>query len=156
MLTNFLLGLPTMVLCLMFQTVLLVIVIRYYHHNQYLINSESIWSSLMVINGVMLLLVIGNLGQIAIWAWLFTLLKEFQHFDLAFYHSAVNFGSLGYGDIVMSDKHKLLGALEAINGVLMIGVSTAALMTTFQDVTRKLLAARKPPSDSVQRGWAER
>ncbi len=142
MLDNFLLGLPTMVLCLMLQTVLLVFAVRYYHRNEYLVNNSSLWSSLVVINGVMLLLVIGNLGQIAIWAWLFLVLEEFQQFDLAFYHSAVNFGSLGYGDIVMSDEHKLLGALEAINGVLMIGVSTAALMTTFQNATRKLLEAR--------------
>lgn len=142
LLTNFLLGLPTMVLCLMLQTVLLIVAAHYYQRNAYMVNNASLWSSLLVISGVMLLLVIGNLGQIAIWAWLFLLLEEFQHFDLAFYHSAVNFGSLGYGDIVMSEEHKLLGALEAINGVLMIGVSTAALMTAFQNATRKLMAAR--------------
>ena len=142
MLDNFLLGLPTMVLCLMLQTVLLVVATHYYQRNAYLVNSASLWSSLFVVSGVMLLLVIGNLGQIAIWAWLFLVLEEFQQFDLAFYHSAVNFGSLGYGDIVMSEEHRLLGALEAINGVLMIGVSTAALMTTFQNATSKLLEAR--------------
>lgn len=142
MLTNFLLGLPTMVLCLMLQTVLLVVVIRYFYNHSDILDSGSLWSSLVVINGVMLLLVIGNLGQIAIWAWMFNMLGEFEEFGTAFYHSAVNFGSLGYGDIVMSDEHKLLGALEAINGVIMIGVSTAALMTVFQSVTRKLFAAR--------------
>jgi voltage-gated potassium channel Kch len=142
MLTNFLLGLPTMVLSLMLQTILLVVVVRYYYRKYYAIDNSSLWSSLLVINGVMLLLVIGNLGQIAIWALLFMLLEEFQQFSDAFYHSAVNFGSLGYGDIVMSDEHKLLGALEAINGVLMIGVSTAALMTTFQHTRKKILAAR--------------
>lgn len=142
LLTNFLLGLPMMVLCLMLQTVLLVVATHYYQRKEHLMNNASLWSSLFVISGVMLLLVIGNLGQIALWAWLFELLEEFQQFDLAFYHSAVNFGSLGYGDIVMSDEHKLLGALEAINGVLMIGVSTAALMTAFQNATNKLLAAR--------------
>lgn len=142
MLTNLLLGLPTMVLCLMLQTVLLVVVIRYFLKHQNQINMASLWSSLLVINGVMLLLVIGNLGQIAIWALLFMLLGEFQQFDDAFYHSAVNFGSLGYGDIVMSDQHKLLGALEAINGVLMIGVSTAAMMSAFQGATKKFIAAR--------------
>jgi hypothetical protein len=124
MLTNFLLGLPTMVLCLMLQTGLLVLVIRYFYNNTDILDSGSLRSSLVVINGVMLLLVIGNLGQIAIWAWMFKILGEFEEFGTAFYHSAVNFGSLGYGDIVMSDEHKLLGALEAINGVIMIGVST--------------------------------
>ena len=142
MLTNFLLGLPTMVLCLMLQTVLLVIVIRYLYNHSDLLEVASLWSSLVVINGVMLLLVIGNLGQIAIWALMFQMLDEFDEFGTAFYHSAVNFGSLVYGDIVMTEEHKLLGALEAINGVLMIGVSTAALMTVFQSVTRKLFPGR--------------
>jgi len=142
MLTNFLLGLPTMVLCLMLQTVFLVIVIRYLYNHSDLLEVASLWSSLVVINTVMLLLVIGNLGQIAIWALMFQMLDEFDEFGTAFYHSAVNFGSLGYGDIVMTEEHKLLGALEAINGVLMIGVSTAALMTVFQSVTRKLFPGR--------------
>lgn len=139
MLTNFLLGLPVVVLCLLLQTLVLVYALRYYIRHEYLINNPSLWSSLIVVNGVMLLLLVGNLGQIAIWALMFQLLGEFEEFGTAFYHSAVNFGSLGYGDIVMSDEHKLLGAIEAINGVLMIGVSTAALMTTFQDATKKLL-----------------
>jgi len=141
MLTNLLLGLPTMVLCLILQTVFLVVVINYFSNHSDILDNVSLWSSLVVINGVMLLLVIGNLGQIAIWALMFQVLGEFDQFGTAFYHSAVNFGSLGYGDIVMSDKYKLLGALEAINGVLMIGVSTAVLMTVFQRATRKLFGS---------------
>jgi len=96
-----------------------------------------------VVSMVMLLLVIGNLAQIAIWALLFRLLGEFQTFSEAFYHSAVNFATLGYGDIVMSPEHKVLGPLEAINGVLMIGVSTAALMAAFQDAIRKTKQAQR-------------
>ena len=143
MLINLLLGLPTMVLCLLLQIVLLVVTMRYYLNHQIVVNNTSIWSGLAVVNGVMLLLVIGNLGQIAIWTLLFLFLNEFQQFSTAFYHSAVNFGSLGYGDIVMSDEHKLLGALEAINGVLMIGVSTTALMIPFKDAIQKALVTRR-------------
>ncbi len=147
MLTNLLLGLPMMVLCLMLQIVLLVFAVRYYLKREASLTVDTFWHGLLVISGVMLLLVIGNLGQIALWAFLFMLLEEFQQFDVAFYHSAVNFGSLGYGDVVMSESNRLLGALEAINGVLMIGVSTAALMTVFQSATKKLLASRSE-SDS--------
>jgi hypothetical protein len=43
----------------------------------------------------------------------------------------------------MSDKHKLLGPLQAINGVLMIGLSTAALMAFFEDAIKKTLKARQ-------------
>ena len=143
MLGNLLLGMPVMVLCLMLQSLLVVAALRYYQRHGYLVDNSSLWSSLVVINAVMLLLVVGNLGQIAVWAALFVYLDEFQQFAPAFYHSAVNFGSLGYGDVVMSEEHRLLGALEAINGVLMIGVSTAALMSTFQDALKRTVAIRQ-------------
>ena len=142
MLINFLFGLPTMILCLFLQSLLLLAVIHYYKRNESLASNASIWSSLVVIKGVMLLLVIGNLMQIAIWGALFLFLGEFQQFDEAFYHSAVNFATLGYGDIVMSAKHKLLGPLEAVNGVLMIGVSTSILMAVVQDAMRRTIQAR--------------
>ena len=140
---NVVLGLLTMVLCLLMQAVLFVAVIRYYVRRANLLNRLSFLSSLAVIKGVMLLLVIGNLAQVAIWALLFLLLGEFQQFDQSFYHSAVNFATLGYGDIVMSAERRLLGPLEAINGVLMIGVSTAALMMAFQDAMKRTLRARR-------------
>ena len=143
MLMNLLLGLPTMALCLFTQSVLLIVALHYYTRHERWINSPSFSSSLFVVNSVMLLLVVGNLAQVAIWALLFQALGEFEHFTAAFYHSAVNFATLGYGDIVMSEQHKLLGPMEAINGVLMIGVSTAALMATSQDAIKKTRDARK-------------
>ena len=139
---NLLFGLPMMALCLLLQSLLLAVAIYYYSRHEYLVNSRSFAASLIVINGVMLLLVVGNMAQIAIWAMLFTLLGEFHGFDDAFYHSAVNFATLGYGDIVMSERHRLLGPLEAVNGVLMIGVSTAALTASFQDAIKKTIHAR--------------
>jgi voltage-gated potassium channel Kch len=136
MLMNLAIGLPMMVVCLIFQTILLVAALRYYVKHRHLVSDDSVLHSWLVISMVMLILVLGNLVQISAWALLFVLLEEFHGFGQAFYHSTVNFSSLGYGDIVMSDTHKLLGALEAINGVLMIGLSTAALMGTFQDILR--------------------
>ncbi len=91
----------------------------------------------------MLLLVVGNLAQIAIWAGLFMLIGEFLQFGEAYYHSAVNFATLGYGDFVMTAEHKLLGPLEAVNGVLMIGVSTSVLMTVIQDAMNKVIRERR-------------
>jgi len=143
MLMNLLIGLSTMAVCLFLQSLLLIIAVRYYANHKRLVNSPSFGDTLLVVNAIMLMLVIGNLGQVAIWGLLFESLGEFEHFRAAFYHSMVNFATLGYGDIVMSEKHKLLGPLQAINGVVMIGVSTAALMATFQDAMKKTIRARK-------------
>jgi hypothetical protein len=144
MLRNLLIGAGTMTLCLLLQSVLLVQVIRYYaHRHDKLAANASAWSTLLVINSVMLLLLLGNLAQLAIWAVVFMLVGEFGTFSEAVYHSAVNFATLGYGDIVMSERNRLLGPLEAINGVLMIGVSTAALLATFQDAIRRKIQGRR-------------
>jgi len=58
---------------------------------------------------------------------LFVLIGEFEAFGTAFYHSAVNYPTLGYGDIVMSPTWKVLGPIEATAGLLMFGVSTATI-----------------------------
>lgn len=82
-----------------------------------------------VLSVVLLTLFIGHLVQIWIWALLFMFLGEFGDFQTAFYHSTVNFASLGYGDIVLSEKWRLLGALEACNGVLMFGLSAGTILS---------------------------
>jgi hypothetical protein len=68
-----------------------------------------------------------HLAQVAVWAGTFLACGEFAGFDDAFYHSAVNYSSLGYGDIVMSRRWRLLGPLEAMNGILLFGISTALM-----------------------------
>jgi hypothetical protein len=57
---------------------------------------------------------------------------EFTQFATAFYHSSMNYTTLGYGDVVMSASWKLFGPLEAANGMLMFGVSTAMIFAVIQ------------------------
>jgi hypothetical protein len=138
---NLLIGLPAMIGWLLLQSLLVIAAIGFYRGQQRKRAGSTFWQGALIVNGVMVILVLGNLGQVAIWALLFMLLGEFAQFRDAFYHSAVNFGTLGYGDVVMSAGHRLLGPLEAINGALMIGVSTATLLTAFQDVVQRAQAA---------------
>lgn len=86
--------------------------------------TENLWVGGVALSGGMLIVFVGHLLQIGIWAGLFIWLGEFESYATAFYHSAVNFASLGYGDIVMSDTWRLLGAIEAASGVMMFGIST--------------------------------
>jgi Ion channel len=74
-------------------------------------------------------LLTGHLAQMAVWATAFMAAGEFETFDVAFYHSAVNYTTLGYGDLVMSEHWRLLGPQEAASGTLAFGWSTAAIVT---------------------------
>ena len=142
MLRSLAFGIPTMVVCLMLQSMLIVVATRFYVRRYHNVDDPPMWLTLVAMSSVMVMLVTGNLAQLTIWGLLFWQLGEFTTLGEATYHSAVNFATLGYGDIVMSDKHKFLGPLEAINGVLMIGVSTAALIAVFQDAVRQKRASQ--------------
>ena len=142
MLINLLFGLPVMVVCLVIQAVLIARVLAYYLGHASEVTRSGPMAGVGVLVTVMIMLVVGNMLQVVVWACLFYLLGEFQHFSESVYHSGVNFAALGYGDIVMSEKYRLLGPIEAINGVLMIGVTTAVLMSTIQDILKHRIAAR--------------
>jgi hypothetical protein len=48
----------------------------------------------------------------------------------------VNFSTLGYGDIVMSKHWRMLGPIEAANGILMFGVSTSVMTAAVMAVIK--------------------
>ncbi len=143
MIVNLLIGFVTMKVCLVLQLLLLMRALRYYRSRERYVLRPSTIPTIVVLTMVMGILVMGNLGQIAVWALIFRALGEFPNFADAYYHSAVNFATLGYGDVVMSEEHRLLGALEAINGILMVGVSTSVLLFVLQDAVKKAQAARR-------------
>ena len=139
MLPNLIVGLPAMLLCLILQVTFTFWAVRYYLRASGTITAAAgTRVQIRPLLLVMLILTGGNLLQITLWGALFLVLGEFTEFYEAVYHSGVNFASLGYGDIVMSKSWKLLGPLEAVNGVLMIGMSGAALMAVLQQLIRKL------------------
>jgi Ion channel len=143
MLNNLLIAAPLMVLCLFFQAVMVVVALRYYSRkSQRALQTAGVVDDVGILSAIMLIMMLGNFVQIALWAGLFVFLGEFGLFADAVYHSAVNFATLGYGDVVMSDKRKLLGPLEAANGAIMFGVSTAIMVGAIQDMLRKKLARK--------------
>ena len=57
----------------------------------------------------MLLLMIGNIVQVAFWALLYRMLGAFADFETAMYFSGVTFTSLGYGDVLLKAECGCLG-----------------------------------------------
>ena len=136
-LTNFLVGLPAMLVCLAIQAYVAFWCVRYFVRRIRQVKPEDrSQAGLRPLLVAMVAMMLGTFVQIGLWGGLFVVLGEFSELHEAVYHSAVNFASLGYGDIVMSKAWKLLGPLEAINGVLMLGMSAAALMVILQQLIK--------------------
>ena len=88
---------------------------------------SSLWIDVAIVAPVILFAFMAHMVEIAIWAALFMICGEFRDFGTAYYHSAVNYTTLGYGDIIMSPAWRLLGPMEGADGALMFGVSTAMI-----------------------------
>ncbi len=55
-------------------------------------------------------------------------------FEESAYFAMVTFSSLGYGDIVISGPWRLLSAIQAMNGLLIFGWSTALLFAVVERI----------------------
>jgi hypothetical protein len=86
-------------------------------------------SWILAVTGVSLMAV--HLIEMCLWAlvyWDRPEIPELDGFSDALYFSVVNYTTLGYGDIVVeNDTWRLMCGLEALNGILLAGWSTALL-----------------------------
>lgn len=145
MLINLLTGLPLILFCLVLQALAITYCLRTYLRFRASVQaSPSMLPNILLLSAVMLLLMLGNCLQMALWAALFMLLGEFDSFTTALYFSGVTFATLGYGDLVLSEGWRLLSALEAANGILMFGVSTAVMTASVGDMFKHNLHQQQP------------
>ncbi|NCF63954.1 MAG: two pore domain potassium channel family protein [Gammaproteobacteria bacterium] len=148
MLVPLLLGWLAVIISMVIQVTAVVVMLRYLMRivSDPTNDNAGILFDCYVISIVLLVLFTGHLLQVGAWATLFQALNEFSDFQTAFYHSMVNFTSLGYGDIVMSERWRLLGALEASVGILMFGLSAGILVA----VMNPLFARHSPTKEQVK------
>ena len=77
-----------------------------------------------------------------VWAFSYYLIPEtasqFSSFSESAYFSLVTFTTLGYGDISLSSNWRLLSGLEAINGIMLIGWSTAMMFALIQNIYKRI------------------
>ena len=68
-------------------------------------------------------------AEIWLYALLYVLVGALGDFELALYFSTVTYSSVGYGDVLLGEEWRILGAIEGATGILMIGWSTAFLVS---------------------------
>ena len=86
------------------------------------------------------LLTIMNLFQAFLWALMYYFLPgiyEFESLEKASYFSLITFTTLGYGDITLGTDYRILSGIEAINGMLLIGWSTALMFSALQEIWKR-------------------
>lgn len=76
---------------------------------------------------------------IEIWsyAFLYTTLGAVADLRESVYFSTITYAAIGYGDDAIADGWKLIAAIEGINGLLLIGWSTAFFVTVMSRLARE-------------------
>lgn len=77
--------------------------------------------------------------EIVVWAAAYQSIlptNELGTFEEAVYFSFVTFTTLGYGDITLSQGYRLLSGIEALNGIILVGWTTAMIFSVVQHVWR--------------------
>jgi voltage-gated potassium channel len=77
---------------------------------------------LILVFGVVIAL---HLVEIGTWAMLYYARDLFHNYETAFYFSVGTYSTIGYGDVVLPERWRLLGGIEGISGVLLCGLSAA-------------------------------
>lgn len=87
--------------------------------------------------------------EVLLWAVSLLLLPavtQLQSLEQSLYFSLVTFTTLGYGDITLSPGVRLLSGVEAMNGILLFGWSTAFLFLVIQRAWQ-MSGSAAPPQD---------
>ena len=149
------LGMYVLTLCVQLVPTAILIRIATSRHPRSLMR-PSYGANFILLQLVAALVLLAHLVNIALWAVLLCLCREFAGFEAAYYHSAVNYSSLGYGDIVMSTRWRLLGPLEAIDGIVMFGISTALIFALMMRLIERRLKAKQPEMDRLSQPSGDR
>jgi hypothetical protein len=153
MMAALLIGVALFVCCLaltaLATTAIVQVVVRTLHNRQ---AGGGYWHSVMIVMGVTLIAAVGHIAQMALWAAAFLGCGECRDFGTAFYHSAGNYTTLGYSDIVVSERWRLLGPLEAMTGVLLFGISAATVFAVMSRLIGLRLHSGQAPGAGAPSG----
>lgn len=89
--------------------------------------STGFASDLRMVIGATWALMCVHLIEISIWAEFYVWRGCLADRATAFYFSSVTYLTVGYGDVVLPPEWRGLSSAEALNGILMAGLSTAFL-----------------------------
>ncbi len=96
------------------------------------LRSRNVLSALTIAAVVLVFL---HAVEIMVWAGVYKVLVpvgELADLEMAVYFSFVTFTTLGYGDITLSEGWRLLSGIQALNGILLVGWSTALMFAVVQ------------------------
>jgi voltage-gated potassium channel len=86
-----------------------------------------------------------HLIEATLWATFYYVRNLFGDFETALYFSLVTYGTMGFGDVVLPQRWRLLSGIEGISGVLLCGLSGAFIFAVINALFQRRMQQRGSP-----------
>jgi voltage-gated potassium channel Kch len=93
---------------------------------------------IMLFAGIMIL----HVTQTSLWAAFYYAQDLFSDFETSLYFSMTSFTTIGYGDVLLPRRWRLLGVIEGFSGVVLCGVSTGFIFAVINAMLQARLRQR--------------
>lgn len=117
-----------------------------FRHREYLernaTNIQHAFLLIILFAGIMVL----HITETCIWATLYYTFELFQDLESSLYFSLTSYTTIGYGDVLLPVRWRLLGAIEGVSGVLLCGVSTAFIFAVISAMFQMRLQQQRSPT----------
>ncbi len=108
------------------------------------------WTRTILTAVFVLIMFLAGVLEAVIWAWTYLSVGAFESFEPALYFSLVTFTTLGFGDVVLDPSWRVLSAIEAANGTIMFGWTTALIFWFVHRITVRDLPELSPESRTAE------
>jgi Ion channel len=142
MLSKFVIAWSLMAMCVVIHAIGMTLALRWWRHPR--VAARNFWRATWFFIRLAAWIILLNLLAITTWAVVYVWDSAIADLQSALYFSAVTYTTTGYGDVVLSREWQLVGAVEALTGILMCGWSTGF----FFAVVSRMLGAKADPTDS--------
>ena len=142
MFSKLLIGFGLMALCVMIHAIGVTSAVRWLRYPMTAAN--HFWLGTWLFIRLAGWIIVLHLIEITTWAFYYVWKDAMADLPSALYFSAVTYTTTGYGDLVLPQEWRLVGAIEALTGILMCGWSTGFFLA----VVSRMVRAEANPGDS--------
>src|SRR5262245_32158768 len=113
-------------------------------------SAPGLWAGTRLLIGLAAWSILLHLVTIMTWGLCYAWTGAMPGVQSAIYFSAVTYTTTGYGDLTLPEAWRLVGAVEALTGILMCGLSTGfffAVLTRLSQAPDQSAPASQSPAE---------
>ena len=105
---------------------------------------KSLVEEILLLVCVFAVIVALHVAETVIWALYYWNAGHFSTFETSWYFSFTSYTTIGFGDVVLPERWRILGGIEGLTGVLLCGISTAFIFV----IVNALIDTRRVKANS--------